>query len=170
VARDLSLSDGRLIFDARAINSYVASVAADFWRRKLIARRESFTFETVMSHPDKVGLFKEARRLGYRNYLYFVATEDPAINISRVQNRVKRGGHNVPEVKIVSRYYASLDLVMEAIRSSNRAYIFDNSREGETKTWVAEITEGREMELKVEQMPAWFKPGDLGSECVERYH
>jgi predicted ABC-type ATPase len=97
--------------------------------------------------------------MGYRTYLYFVATDDPAINISRVRNRVRVGGHPVPEDKIATRYHRSLDLLMEAIRQTNRAYVFDNS--GESKdgkhTWLAEITEGRTLELKSNQIPAWFK-------------
>jgi predicted ABC-type ATPase len=48
--------------------------------------------ESVISSPDKVQLLEQARQLGYRTYLNFIATDDPAINISRVQNRVKQGG------------------------------------------------------------------------------
>lgn len=110
-----------------------------------------------MSHPSKVALLEQAQRLGYRTYLYFIATDDPEINISRVQSRVRRGGHEVPEDKIVKRYHASLGLLMDAIRHTNRAYIFDNSGEGQEHTWLAEVTEGRELEMKTDQMPAWFK-------------
>lgn len=157
IANNLTMEDDRLRFEQTTVNSYLASVVVDFLRRRLIDGRASFTFETVMSHPGKVELFREAQRLGYRTYLYFVATEDPAINVFRVRGRVARGGHDVPEDRIVKRYHASLDLVIEAIRCSNRAYIFDNSLEGEAKTWLAEVTDGRNLEMKVEQMPAWFK-------------
>lgn len=75
----------------------------------------TFTFETVMSSRDKVDLLCKAQQLGYRTYLYYVATEDPIINISRVKARVRRGGHWVPEDKIVSRYSASLDLLLRFI-------------------------------------------------------
>jgi predicted ABC-type ATPase len=115
--------------------------------------------ETVMSHPGKTELLARAQESGYRTYLYFVATDDPAINISRVRNRVKLGGHGVPEDRIEPRYHRSLGLLMEAIRHTNRAYIFDNS--GDNKdgkhTWLAEITDGQVLELKSDQIPAWFK-------------
>ena len=153
VAR-LGFGDGRIDFSAVAVNSYLASVAGDFLRQQLLARRESFTFETVMSHPGKVDLLAEAQAAGYRTYLYYVATEDPAINISRVRNRVGLGGHDVPEAKIVERYHRSLDLLMAAIRHANRAYIFDNS--GAAHTWLAEITHGRRLEQKSDRIPAWF--------------
>jgi predicted ABC-type ATPase len=111
----------------------------------------------VMSSPDKVALLKQAQALGYRTYLYYIATEDPAINVARVQARVNLGGHDVPEDKIVSRYARSLDLLLEAVRYTNRAYLFDNSREGSERLWVAEITGGKELELKCDPMPLWFQ-------------
>ena len=157
VAGQLGFKDDRLSFAAGAVNSYAASVAVDFLRRKLLERRASFTFETVMSHPSKVALLERARGLGYRTYLYYIATDDPEINISRVRSRVKQGGHAVPEDKIVSRYHRSLALLMAAIRHANRAYIFDNSTDDRDRTWLAEITEGRELEMKTDHMPAWFK-------------
>ena len=154
-AAALRFSDNKLIFQDVAINSYFASVAADFMRRALLAAGVSFTFETVMSFPDKIAFLQEAKSVGFRTYLYYVATEDPFINISRVENRVKRGGHAVPKDKIVQRYYRSLDLLFEAICQTNRAYIFDNSGHG--NVWLAKITEGELLKMKSKTMPMWFK-------------
>jgi predicted ABC-type ATPase len=151
----LRFQNGALVFDACPVNAYFASVCADFIRKKLLNAGVTFTFETVMSSFDKVGLLKMAQERGYRTYLYYVATEDPAINVSRVENRVKAGGHPVPSDKVVSRYYRSLDHLADAVLYSNRAYIFDNS--SHEKVWVAEITDGEEFELKTDMMPYWFK-------------
>ena len=108
-----------------------------------------------MSSPDKVAFLHKAQQAGYRTYLYFVATEDPDINVSRVQYRVQMGGHPVAEDKIRSRYIRSLDLLPEAVAYADRAYIFDNS--GAERAWIAEVTQGTEIEIKTDQMPAWFK-------------
>lgn len=158
-ARALAFAEGRLDFTRVEVNSYLASVAVDFLRQRLLAQKSTFTFETVMSHPGKVKLLAQAQAAGYRTYLYFVATDDPAINISRVRNRVKLGGHSVPEDRIEQRYHRSLGLLKEAIRHANRAYIFDNSGDNADRrhTWLAEITDGRTLELKAERIPAWFK-------------
>jgi predicted ABC-type ATPase len=156
-AECLRFSEGKLLFHDVAVNSYFASVAADFLRRKLMQRKTTFTIETVMSSPDKIALLEKAQALGYRTYLYYIATADPAINVSRVRSRVQQGGHDVPEDKIVSRYDRSLRLLMEAISHAHRAYIFDNSADGQSRTWLAEITDGRVLELKTDRMPAWFK-------------
>lgn len=106
-----------------------------------------------MSSRDKVLFLKKAQDLGYRTYLYFIATQDPVVNISRVENRVKQGGHSVPKDKIISRYYRSLELLSEAVKYSNRAYIFDNS--SQEKLWVAQINNGKEFEFKNETIPKW---------------
>lgn len=159
----LTFADNRLGFPPGVMNSYYASVATDILRHHLLKQRASFTFETVMSHPGKVALLARAQQAGYRTYLYYVATDDPAINVSRVANRVALGGHAVPEEKIVERYHKSLGLLREAIRYSHRAYIFDNSTDSadQEHTWLAEITDGTKLELKADRMPAWFKKAVL---------
>lgn len=108
-----------------------------------------------MSSPDKVAFLQKAQALGYRIYLYFVATEDPDINVARVKYRVQTGGHPVAEEKIRSRYLRSLALLSDAITFTDRAYIFDNS--GHSRVWIAEITNGIEMEAKTNEIPAWFR-------------
>jgi len=150
----LSFNDNKLIFSNVSINSYFASVATDFIRQKLLELRISFTFETVMSSHDKIDFLKLAQKLGYRTYLYYVATEDPVINISRVKNRVLMGGHPVPKDKIISRYYRSLSLLPEALMYSNRAYVFDNS--SHKHIWLCELTEDKKLLLKVNNIPDWF--------------
>lgn len=88
----LDVKEGHLIFRQTGHHDYLAVVTADFIRHQLIKSRKSFSFETVMSHPDKIQLLSQAKAIGYRTYLYYVATEDPQINISRVKQRVKMGG------------------------------------------------------------------------------
>jgi len=151
----LDIEKGRLIFRQTENQDYLAAVTADFIRQQLIKSRKSFSFETVMSHPDKIQQLSQAKSIGYRTYLYYVATEDPQINISRVKLREKMGGHSVPEDKIVNRYYRSLDLLHIAIQNTDRSYIFDNS--SHEHIWIAEITNGKTLEMKANWMPQWFQ-------------
>jgi len=151
---DLEVKENKVIFESSIINSYLASLCASLIREELLKNKKSFTFETVMSSYDKVEFLKKAQNNGYRTYLYYVATSDVEINFSRVLNRVKLGGHNVPKAKIQSRYYKSLENLYDAIKYSNRAYIFDNS--SIKRTWIAEITNAKEVELLSENIPYWF--------------
>ena len=147
--------EDRIDFAAVAVNSYFASVLTDFLRRKLLAFKLSFSFETVMSAPDKVELLRIAQQAGYRTYLYFVATDDPAINVARVRQRVLAGGHDVPADKIVTRYHRSLELASEAVGWTNRAYFFDNS--GSQLVWIAEVTDGTHAVSKTTPINEWFR-------------
>jgi predicted ABC-type ATPase len=151
---NLTYQNGEISFNDLPINSYVSAIFADFLRHKYLEAHQTFTFETVMSSSDKIEILKKAQSLGYRTYLYYVSTEDPQINIARVANRVRLGGHNVPTDKIISRYYKSLELLFEAIKYTNRAYIFDNS--GDSKQWIAEITESKNIDIQVDNQPEWF--------------
>ena len=58
----LRFTDGGLDFTGVEVNACFASVAVDFLRQRLLQQRVSFTFESVMSHPGKVGLLRKAQR------------------------------------------------------------------------------------------------------------
>lgn len=150
----IRLDGSALRFEGVEPNAYLASILAAFLRRKLLESRDSFTFETVMSHPSKVAFLEDAHRAGFRTYLYYVAIDDPDVSVSRVANRVAKGGHDVPEDKIVERYHRSLALLLDALRHTDRAYLFDNS--GTAAALVAEVTGAETLEIKTETVPRWF--------------
>lgn len=153
--KNLYWQDGALCFDHVALNAYLVSALCDIVRRELLENSVSFSFETVMSAPDKVEFLRQAQTQGYRTYLYFIATRDPDINVSRVANRVALGGHTVPTDKIRARYERSLGFLRGAIAASDRAFLFDNS--GTETLWFAEITGGVEIEYKTDHVPRWFQ-------------
>jgi predicted ABC-type ATPase len=154
-AESIVCVDDEIIFHGIEFNSYYASTLTSLLRTLALRTRKSFSFETVMSDRDKVDVLRDAQAEGYRTYLYYVATEDPEINKQRVRNRVADGGHPVPEEKIESRYHRSLALLTDAIRFTNRAYLFDTS---ETRSsWFAEITDGSALRFLMPQIPVWFE-------------
>lgn len=153
-AERISLSGTKVDYRRVQVDSYFASVISDLIRQRLIDREMSFTFETVMSHPSKVEIMKEAQARGYRTYLYFVSTENPEINVDRVAIRVQDGGHPVDPSAVRARYTRSLGLLSEAVSASNRAYIFDNS--GDRAVLLAEVTDGTQLEYRTEDIPDWF--------------
>lgn len=51
------------------------------------------------------------------------------MNISRVKNRVQKGGHDVDTEKIISRYTNTLENLYPALKLVDKAYLFDNSNE-----------------------------------------
>ena len=135
----IQIAENKIILSA-TIDSYIAADIAEFIRQRLLAEGISFTYETVMSHPDKIKFLKAAKNSGYRVYLYFVSTEDPEININRVNIRVAQKGHDVLNNIIKDRYYKSLKNLKAAVKESSRAFIFDNSQNH--INLIAEITDG----------------------------
>jgi len=137
------------------VDSYLAADLAEFIRQQLLMADISFTYETVMSHQSKIDFLKEAQENGYRVYLYFIATEYPEINISRVNIRVAQKGHFVSPETITDRYYKSLNQLKSAIKLSNRAYLWDNS--SSAAILFAEITDGNEVAIiDPDKVPNWF--------------
>jgi predicted ABC-type ATPase len=144
-------------------DSYLAAALAEAVRRELLDEGQTFTFETVMSHPSKIEFMEAARARGYRVYLYFVATDDPDINIDRVHRRVLQGGHPVADEKVVERYHRSIDLMTRACAVAHRAYIFDNS--GSKHKLLAEVTDFETIRLDASLLNPWF----LGTELWQAF-
>ena len=88
-----------LHFSVNGINSYSVAIVADFFKEQYLKHRISFSFETVFSHPAKIDILRRAQAAGFKTYMYFVATENPVINVNRIKERVALGGHDVPEEK-----------------------------------------------------------------------
>lgn len=138
-----------------SVDSYLAADIAEFIRQQLLANDISFTYETVMSHESKLDFLKQAKEKGFRVYVYFVATEDPEINISRVNVRVAQNGHNVSPDVVRNRYYKSLKQLKSAIKLSNRCYVWDNS--GKASILIAEIMDGVDVKIfNTAKVPNWF--------------
>ncbi len=159
------LADGVVTLTNAAADERLAQILADFLRKKLVAAKKKFSFETVFSHPSKLEIMREAQSEGYKVYLYFVSTESPEINIFRVALRVKQDGHNVPEDKIRSRYYRSLDLLYEAAQITHQSFFFDNSTNvGANEQFVPfaqfKVLDGKKVwsdeSLDGEAVPEWF--------------
>lgn len=150
----LIISDNVIRFDEVPLNSYHASAISELITNQLINKMQSFSIESVMSHKSKIDLLKKAQENGFRTYLYYVATDDPIVNVERVKNRVLQGGHNVDEDKIKQRYVRSIELLKTAIKYANRAYVFDNS--AEESILMIEITDGKTWEIKSDVIHPWF--------------
>ena len=101
-------------------------------RRNLcLEQGRSLAFETVFSTEEKLEFVRRAMSAGFFVRLFFVGTDTPEINARRVARRVMEGGHDVPIPKIIGRHGKSIANLARAIRSVDRAYVYDNSIDGE---------------------------------------
>lgn len=96
-------------------------------REELLSEGKEFTFETVLSSTRNLELLRRAHKAGYFIKCIYVLTSAPEINVGRVFARVRSGGHDVPEDKIVSRYHKCLALLPELIEVCDVIHIYDNT-------------------------------------------
>ena len=125
------------------------------WREKCLIERKSFVFETVMSAEDKIQFIIKAKNAGFFIRLFFISTENPKINASRIADRVMKGGHDVPISKIISRYYKAIENCKTVSSVVDRLYVYDNSVDGEEAKIQFRLTNGVMGKMYVTDMPEW---------------
>jgi predicted ABC-type ATPase len=119
-----------------------ARYAADR-REDCIANGRSLIFETVLSAPDKILFVERAKQQGYFIRLFFIGTDNPQINTTRIAQRVMSGGHDVPIGKIISRYSKSIANCAFLAPIVDRLYVYDNSAENTFPELLFRATKGR---------------------------
>lgn len=144
--------------------AYKAAKIAEDQRHTLLAERRSFVTESVFSHPSKLEFIEMAKRFGYRLMLFHVCVEDPDLSVARVTERVKEGGHPVPEEKVRARYDRNGPLIRQAALLSDIAHIFDNSKLNHPPERVLTFTAGKPSFVAA-HLPSWtlrIYENDLG--------
>ena len=76
--------------------------------RELLALRRDFAFESTLSGRTYAGMLREARAAGYEVRLCYLWLPNVAMSLSRVRQRVCKGGHDVPEADLRRRFLPSL--------------------------------------------------------------
>jgi predicted ABC-type ATPase len=103
---------------------------------------ENIIFETVFSSFEKIEYLLKAHTKGYFIRVFFVATDSPTINASRITKRFLEGGHDVPIPKIISRYQKSIANICSISKIVDRLYIYDNSIENENAKLLFRASNG----------------------------
>ncbi|MHB8974046.1 MAG: AAA family ATPase [Pirellulaceae bacterium] len=97
--------------------------------RELAAEKKCFGFETTLAGRTNTRLLRQMQRDGYRVVLFFLWLPSAEMAVSRVANRVRQGGHNVPESDIRRRYEAGQRNLFHLYRPLvNAWWLYDASR------------------------------------------
>lgn len=75
--------------------------------RELILAGKEFLIESTLSGRSLQKLIQEAQRNGYTIEIIFIFLESPDICLKRIQERVSKGGHDVPEEDVRRRFSRS---------------------------------------------------------------
>jgi len=76
--------------------------------KELSAARRDFGFETTLAGRSYVRALKDMKTAGYRLVLFFLWLPSADLAVARVANRVRQGGHKVPEDTIRRRFDSGL--------------------------------------------------------------
>ena len=126
-------------------------------REKCLAEKHSLIFETVLSVEDKVDFIRRAHEAGFFIRLFFVCTKTPQINAARIAKRVMEGGHDVPIMKIISRYQKSIINCRKAAQYADKTYLYDNSIDNKEVTPLYRMNFGKLAKQYEEDLPEWAR-------------
>jgi len=69
-----------------------------------VARRETFAFEPTLAGQVYLRRIKDWRQCGYHVSLFFLSLPTADMAVARVAERVRQGGHDIPEPVIRLRF------------------------------------------------------------------
>ena len=96
---------------------------------KYFAEETSFNQETTLCVRSIIKNIHKAEALGYMIELHYIGVDSVEIAKQRVEHRVKKGGHGIPESDIEKRYYESFQNLKKILKECNLAVFYDNTEE-----------------------------------------
>jgi predicted ABC-type ATPase len=109
--------------------SFLASELMLQRMRELLEARKTFSFETTLAARSYVNRIPEWQADGYKVSLFFLWLPSVEMAIERVANRVRQGGHGIPEPTIRQRYQRGLENFHHRYRPAVDEWILlDNSQ------------------------------------------
>jgi predicted ABC-type ATPase len=147
-----------------------ANAAAWKQGRKLLQRaieqRLDFTFETSLGDNAMRALLAEAAKRGVEVHVFYVGLGSADAHIERVRQRVRAGGHDIPEADIRRRYRHSLINLVRLLPVFTELRVYDNSATADPAAGqapkpvlVLHMKNGRIVgPSDLNSTPAWAKP------------
>ena len=127
---------------------------------ELVAQKRTFSFETTLAGRSYSQMIPQFQQAGYSVQLLFLYLPSADVAVERVRNRVRQGGHNIPEPDIRRRYQRGLTNFFQLYRSLvDGWYFYDSSHfppqliaeELEQQQHLFKAVEFRQIEASVEK-------------------
>ena len=97
--------------------------------RELSGKGKDFGFETTLSGKSYVPFLKQLREQGYAIHLFFLWIPTLELALARIQDRVRRGGHDIPEPVVKRRFHKGIQHLFGLYRPLLDSWaLFDNSQ------------------------------------------
>jgi predicted ABC-type ATPase len=94
---------------------------------RAIAHKLDFAFETTLGGSTMPRLLAEAATRGVEVNVFYVGLASAEAHIERVAQRVRAGGHDIPEADIRRRYRHSLLNLVQLLPALTELRVYDNS-------------------------------------------
>lgn len=121
--------------------------------KQLMDEERSFNQETTLCGKSIIKNIQKAKHLGYQIEIHYVGVDSIDIAKSRVKERVKNGGHGIPDEDIEKRYFESFSNLKSIIPFCNTIFFYDNTRSLDCFA-VYKFNEGM---IIYPNAPAWFQ-------------
>ena len=98
---------------------------------RAIADHLDFAFETTLGGSTMPRLLFEAASQGFEVRIWYVGLASPDLHIERVRNRVRAGGHDIPESSIRRRWRHSRLNLVQLLPHLTELRVYDNSSDAD---------------------------------------
>lgn len=136
----------------KEIDSGVGILAEPYQTPGCIDKCVSFTQETTLSGRKTEATAQQVKELGYHVRLFYIGLDTAAESLARIANRVRRGGHDIPQNDVERRFAGRWEAVEKILPYCDEAEFYDNDN-GFVK--VAEYRNG-ELRTIGKNLPAWI--------------
>jgi predicted ABC-type ATPase len=127
--------------------------------QQYLQSESSFIVETTFAGNTYLKLLQQVKSRGWFTILIYIGIDNPNLNILRVADRVKLGGHNVPREDILRRYDRSLANLGKAAKIVDRLILYDNSTAAGHQ--ILATIEGDIKIIYVPELPNWVAKANL---------
>lgn len=94
--------------------------------RECLSRGVCFTQETTLSGALTARTARQARDLGYVVRMYYVGLDSAEESLLRIANRVRKGGHDIPEEDVRRRFAGRVQSLAAVLPYCDEVTFFDN--------------------------------------------
>lgn len=116
--------DWRNISDVFKAGKLAVKLISQYFEEKI-----SFNQESTLCGKTIINNIQKAKQLGYVIELHYIGVDSVEIAKERVAERVRKGGHGIPEKDIEKRYKESFTNLQIVLNSCDLTVFYDNTEE-----------------------------------------
>lgn len=115
-----------------ATGTALAEANAAAWKQGVrqldaaLAYGRDYAFETTLGGTTIAAKLREASKT-HDVLMWFTGLDSPEHHLARIQLRVSRGGHDIPEAKVRERYETSRKNLITLLPQLSQLQVYDNS-------------------------------------------